>query len=316
LTAATYRATPAAVPKNLLLAAMIAVLAVAAPARAWNDQGHIATGLIAFDSLGTDPGSVAAIMAIMALHPDRARFDAALGPLTGTARTRRTFALMARWPDDIRGTGYDRPGWHYAVKVVSGATILEPLTFGDAIDVFAAQLEIAEDPAATPARRAVALCWVFHLVGDMHQPLHGGHRVSWRFLRSDRAGTIGWVRTAPGAKPVTFHEFWDSAADRPGDAFAAAQSIAAAGEAVSAVVPPVQSPVTAFASWVAASRALAASVAYRGMALAEAAEPASAPVLPAAYQADARRIAERRIGEAGRHLAGLFAGVGSPPPTR
>lgn len=59
------------------------------------------TGAIADDDLAkTNPGLIAKIEAIMADHPDKARFDRALAGFSGKARTRRLFELMARWPDD------------------------------------------------------------------------------------------------------------------------------------------------------------------------------------------------------------------------
>lgn len=292
-----------------------ALLCVAAPALAWDNQGHMATGAIAYDTLRrTDPAMLRTIVAIMRAHPDHVRFDRTLGTLTGAARDRRMFELMARWPDDIRDTAYDRADWHYAVKVVSGWTAAMPLTFGKAIDQFSTQLALAQDTRAPAAERAVALCWVFHLVGDMHQPLHAGHRMSWRFPRTDRSGTIGWVRTAPGATPVTLHEFWDDAADRPGTETAAAEALALRSEQIVATVsPPGQATVAAqFDSWVAQSRQLSATIVYRGAALEESDEPSTAPVLPAAYRKAARDLAERRIGEAGIHLAGTVAGLRLP----
>ncbi|UAJ11326.1 S1/P1 nuclease [Glacieibacterium megasporae] len=281
----------------------------AAPVLAWNNQGHMATGAIAYDALSRDdPAAITQVLTLMRSHPDHVRFDAALGALTGADRDRRLFELMARWPDDIRGTGYDRPDWHYAVKVVSGWTILRPLTFGKAVEVFDRQLAVARDPTAAAGLRALALCWVFHIAGDMHQPLHAGHRASWRFPQTDRAGSIGWVRTAPGAKPVALHQFWDSAADLPGPETPAAEALALRAERAvgSAAAPAGGSASSRFAAVVEQSRDLAASRAYRDAALDEAADANSGPVLSSSYQLDARRIAERRIGEAGLDIASLL----------
>jgi len=100
--------------RSLIAAVATAALAVAAlapaPALAWNDQGHMATGDIAYDVLAErDPKAVAAIVALMRDHPDHAAFERQLAGLTGRARERRLFALMARWPDDTRGSPHDRP---------------------------------------------------------------------------------------------------------------------------------------------------------------------------------------------------------------
>ncbi len=291
-----------------LVRCMAAVLLdFATPCMAWDNQGHMATGAIAYDVLASDPASVASIVKLMNAHPDRQRFEKALANLTGAARTRRLFELMARWPDDIRGTSYDRPEWHYAVKIVSGWTFLRALTFGDAVDEFDRQLAAARDLNLASGTRAVALCWVFHITGDMHQQLHGGHSASWRSPRSDRAGTIGWVRMSPGGTPVSLHEFWENAADMPGTEIQGAETLASIGEHVTmSVAYSALSDTQQFSSWVDQSRDLASTIAYRGAALDESAEPASAPVLSAAYRLRARQIADHRVGEAGRHIAALM----------
>ena len=203
--------------RALAALAAAAALVAAGPAAAWDNQGHMATGAIAYDAIARSrPDLVRAVVAIMAAHPDRARFERELGAAQGPARDRLLFEYMARWPDDVRRTPYDRPAWHYAVRIVSPPGALLTFHNGRAEEAYLRELAVARDPRAAPAERAVALCWVMHLVGDMHQPLHAGHWMSLRFPATDRAGTIAWVRAAPGAKPDELHLFWDRAGDQPG----------------------------------------------------------------------------------------------------
>jgi len=151
------------------------ILIVASPAHAWSNQGHMATGAIAYDLLAQrDPAAIAAVERLIDSHPDRARFDSALAGLEGPARTRRMFELIARWPDDIRGTGYTHPGWHHELRVVAGSRLFRGIRLGQADHGFRTALHLLSNPHADPGRRAVALCWLFHIVGDMHQPLHAG----------------------------------------------------------------------------------------------------------------------------------------------
>lgn len=255
-----------------IFVAIIAVLAAAAdPAAAWNNQGHMATGAIAYDALAAlDPATAAAIEALMAQHPDKARFDKALTGLTGVARRRRLFEQMARWPDDIRKTDYDHPEWHYGAKVISGWTLFGAITVGSAEAEFARNMAVARDRNASAADRAVALCWIFHIVGDMHEPLHAGHAQNWTFPLTDRLGTIAWVRTATAVPPITMHEYWDGAVDFPGDETAAAGRVSAE---ITRLYPRPASlalgaaPTAAFARWVGESRQLAIDVVYKGAAL-------------------------------------------------
>jgi hypothetical protein len=97
---------------RLLAAAVLWITPMAAGA--WQRPGHAASAAMAYDDLALrQPDAVRKIVAIMAAHPDRARFDQALGDAVGAERDRRLFMAMARWPDDIRGTTYDHPSWHY-----------------------------------------------------------------------------------------------------------------------------------------------------------------------------------------------------------
>ncbi|MBO9557076.1 MAG: S1/P1 nuclease [Caulobacter sp.] len=282
-----------------------------APALAWNDQGHMATGDIAYDALvAHDPQAVVAIVALMRDHPDHAAFERQLAALTGKARERRLFALMARWPDDVRGSAYDRPVWHYAVKVVSPWRFVMPLSFGDAERAFRDNLAIARDPKARRADRAVALCWIMHLVGDQHQPLHAGHWMSWTFPKTDRAGTIAYVRWTPGGPTVDLHDFWDGVPSRPGGREAGSDALAAVAEAAHPR-PAGESlgpdPDHAFQAWERESWALAKTVAYQDGALAAGKTRAQAPVLPNGYWTKARDVADLRIATAGYRLADVLA---------
>lgn len=287
--------------KRLALAA--ALLLHAAPALAWANQGHMATGAVAYDTLvRADPAAAAAVVALMAAHPDRARFERNLAGVTGPARDRLMFEYMARWPDDIRETPWDHPKWHYALRIVSGATAI-PLIFGQAAEAFDRNLAIARDAEAKPADRAVALCWVFHITGDMHEPIHAGHRLSWRFFFTDRSGTIAWVRRFAADQPMGLHRFWDTSPQTQNAELGGAADIARRAEAR---VPLRPDRATAFPAWVDESRALAARYVYKDGALGAAREPEHASLLSPGYRTEARAISERRIGQAGVRLAGLL----------
>jgi len=286
-------------------------LIAAGPAFAWGNQGHMATGLIAYDRLMLrDPSAIAAIEALIAQHPDHGRFDSALAGLEGAERERRLFALIARWPDDIRATPYNHTHWHHQLRVVTGWTAFRSARFGAADHAFRHNLAILRDPRADPARRAIALCWLFHIVGDMHQPLHAGQRQDGHFPLSDFAGTRGWIRRSADVAPESFHHFWDTAGDLPGEELAGANAIAVAAEADPQPEPPVSGDWLAdYRSWVKESERAAAGRAYPEAMKAEAGKPEKAGLLPPDYVAKARIAAERRIGEAGERLADLLAAL-------
>ena len=289
-------------------------LAAPAPALAWNDQGHMATGDLAYDTLKAEhPQALAAILAIMRDHPDRARFERQLAGLSGPARERRLFALMARWPDDVRNGPFDRPDWHYALKLVTPWGWPLPITAGKADQAFRSNLALARDKGAPNAQRAVALCWVMHIVGDMHQPLHGGHWLSMKFPKSDRGGSIAWVRKSPEAPPNSLHDTWDGIVNRPGPREVGSEALAREIEAEHprrTVPRDGRDSQTAYRSWVAQSRVLAKSLAYDGGRLVTGRSPGEAPLLSKTYVVRARSVSEARVASAGYRLADLFGTVG------
>lgn len=293
-------------------ALLLMILVLPQPASAWLGEGHRATGALAHDLLEQDdPQAVAVILRLMQAHPDRARFDSQLGGLAGRDRGRETFELMAIWPDAVRGTAYDHPVWHQSQRIVSSVRSVIPFAFGSAQAEFARNLAVARDTAAPDAERAIALCWVMHIVGDMHQPLHAAMWMSWRFPITDAGGQWAWVRPAPDAEPVRLHRFWDSAG------LAGDLALSASGSLEASLVrdPPPEAetiepdPETAFARWIAHSRALAYEVVYRGGRLRMSPSPRSAAVLPPGYVEQARTVSRTQLRAAGHRIGALLTGL-------
>ena len=166
---------------------------------AWNDTGHQVVASIAWDHLSeTARQNVTALMAkstnavLLGMFPQDDR------PLP--LRQREFFLAASTWPDVIRGTVDDRPTWHHrnlywkqvkgqAVDLpdieVNPENVLERLAF--------ITRSLAE--ASTPAEeRAMLASWLLHLVGDLHQPLHVGARVTATEPRGTAvATTSSWI---------------------------------------------------------------------------------------------------------------------------
>jgi hypothetical protein len=60
-----------------------------------------------------------------------------------------------------------------------------------------------------PQRKAVALAWLFHLVGDIHQPLHTAQLFTTDYPQGDRGGNEICVRVTQAGQPMDLHRFWD-----------------------------------------------------------------------------------------------------------
>jgi S1/P1 Nuclease len=188
-----------------LVAAALAA-AVPRPAAAWGDQGHRIIALIAEPTL--TPAA-------------RARVEALLAADTDTL-TAPDIASAATWADKVRDINRDdakaRTGrWHF-VDIEIDHPDLDAACFGhpvvppeipasegpaqdcviDKIAAFAAELA---NPATAQAERIVALKYVLHLVGDLHQPLHAADD-------HDRGGNDKRV-SAPGVPAASLHHYWD-----------------------------------------------------------------------------------------------------------
>ena len=146
---------------------------------AWNRAGHMVTGAIAYDDLQkTSPATVARVVAILRQHPQyESRWKPQMEGMSEQDQERYLFMLAARWPDDIRGDkAFDHPTWHYIDYLYrpSGQPASLPGPPPAAEDIVESVSAERRDRAerAPDAQKAVALCWIFHLMGDAHQPLH------------------------------------------------------------------------------------------------------------------------------------------------
>jgi hypothetical protein len=177
-------------------------------AAAWGDEGH----------------EVVALIARAYLQPDvRKQVDAMLAADTDPL-TAHDIASEATWADKLRdsneGGARERTRqWHF-VDIEIAAPDLDsacsghpriptgkPASLGvpadcvvDKIQEFAAELN---GPTTNPEERLVALKFVLHFVGDLHQPLHAADA-------NDRGGNDKHV-SAKGFKAGNLHHFWDTA---------------------------------------------------------------------------------------------------------
>jgi hypothetical protein len=161
------------------------VVASPSPGFAWGAIGHRITGAIADDNLS---GTA------------RAHVRLILGS--------ETLAQAAAWPDEQRSNPAEfwqktASPWHYVT--VPGATpytaALAPPE-GDAVTALTRFTATLRNPDAPPDDKRLALRFVVHIIGDLHQPLHAGRP-------GDRGGNdvaVTWF-----GKPTNLHAVWDSA---------------------------------------------------------------------------------------------------------
>lgn len=193
-----------------------AVIAVS-PAFAWSDGGHQVSGVIAARVL--DAASRDKVVALLREHPYYTQ-DFAAKPADAD-EVEWLFARAAIWSDIARDyEGQDHPTWHYInvpLKLPGTDTIewtqnvqreWTPQMDAGNLNIVQALAKAEADVAnvALPAAdRAVALCWLFHLVGDLHQPCHAVALVTaTRFPEGDRGGNL-----IPIKGEDNLHAYWD-----------------------------------------------------------------------------------------------------------
>jgi S1/P1 Nuclease len=159
---------------------LLALAVLPLPASAWNIPGHMLSGIIAYQVLNQEsPPTIEKVKAMLEKHPWYAnQWQARVQDVSVADRDMVSFMQAARWPDDIRtqDKAQNRPPWHYInlpfkpegqpasvqTKEPEPVNILTALAENEGV------LKNKNDPEP----KAITLAWLFHLVGDIHQPLH------------------------------------------------------------------------------------------------------------------------------------------------
>jgi S1/P1 Nuclease len=190
-----------------LALALTANLAQPRTALAWGDDGHKVVALIAQSFLETDV---------------RKRVNALLAADTDSL-TAHDIASAATWADKFRdsnigGARQKTRQWHFVDIEISTPDLNAacfnhpPIPSGtvasdgpaddcviDKIEEFAAELA---NPTTDHEEQVVALKFLLHFVGDLHQPLHSSDD-------HDRGGNDKKV-SAAGFRAGNLHHFWDT----------------------------------------------------------------------------------------------------------
>ena len=189
-------------------------------ALAWDHPGHMTTAAIAYIEIERErPELMDRIGMLFLAHPEAAPFWVAAGAARGKEATRRKFIECARLADDIKFTATDEPNWHTArwpivadhapPEVVAAAEARQGKPAGQAVDALILNFAMLENPESSPKDRARSLCWVFHIMGDLHQPMHVSDLFSTEFPAGNAAATMSYVEDPVAGTPIPLHILWD-----------------------------------------------------------------------------------------------------------
>jgi hypothetical protein len=191
---------------------------------AWDETGHKITAYIAWQQM-TPAVRDAAIKILTAAPEDSqlATFYMPFGTRSDEARKREFFMIAATWADIIldrnfetRYKKYHHANWHYTdtawtVKDGKVQLVSLPGEGGLALEKIIEFVKL-ESSGAKDADRAIALAWLEHLIGDIHQPLHASARITEQEPKGDQGGNLFLLTPVgtPRDKQENIHWFWDS----------------------------------------------------------------------------------------------------------
>ena len=192
---------------NAIVGVLVLGALLSGSALAWGDEGHEIIGLIAQSHLS--PTALKKLRALLAADPDDL--------------TAHDIAAASTWPDKLRSLDDDSARkrtrqWHF-VDIELAAPDLARACFNhpslpagtlvsngpahacvvDKIEQFAAELA---SPGTPPEEQIVALKFLLHFVGHLHQPLHASDD-------HDRGGN-NKKASMPGIRGGNLHHFWDT----------------------------------------------------------------------------------------------------------
>ena len=299
--------------RTLFIGCLLALLGVA-EVSAWNRAGHMVSGAIAYRELErNDPAALKAVVKLLKEHPyyqSSWRSEVSKSFVPEGEQDLYLYMLAARWADDARGDEtYHRGPWHYVNHPVRAAGYERGRVEGPAESnletALAENIRILEGEGSTK-ERSVALTWLFHLVGDAHQPLHASRLFSPQFPRGDRGGTRFYVRVDEGSETINLHALWD-------DLIIGSRRYRSVRNRATELVARIdrqqleRSGYAPDGSVVEESLRLAQEVAYRGGRLEGSTDEENGTLLPPDYMATVQPVAEERLVLAGYRLADRLA---------
>ena len=203
---------------------LVVLVCMVAPVFGWDETGHKITAYIAWQRM--TPEVREKVIKILLSAPedsDIGTFYAGSGSRTVESRKREYFMLMASWADIIRDKGFDtrfkkyaNGNWHYADTFwqwKDGKVIfIDKQEDGGQAMVKLADFDKVIRSNAPDAEKAVAIAWLEHLIGDIHQPLHTSGKVTDSNQKGDQGGNLFLLtpKGTPRASQENLHWFWDS----------------------------------------------------------------------------------------------------------
>lgn len=289
-------------------------------ALAWHDTGHMLVAQIAY--LRLSPTAKTQVDNLLVTPPGKRPLIHLCAGYYTPATCEKTYdpITIAVWMDDFRGDSlndiYDH--WHYInYKPFFDGTPARPNVGPEPVNVLDRlnwAINTLRQGTGRDKRDAEVLGFLYHLVGDVHQPLHTATRYTAAKPDGD-AGGNGFTIKLPDGKNSSLHFFWDAGAGRAGFESPKRPLDQASRDRIRALADELMKSYPAESmpewktieplAWVEESNKLAREFAY--VKIKEGEAPSEA------YTQEAQRIVGRRIALAGYRMAEVLNTVFDRP---
>lgn len=214
----------------LILSLVLFVFSLSASA--WDDAGHKIVAYLAWQQMSPESREAAVklllnapedsqIMALYPTPPDQDFSTYPIGARSKAAKQRDFFMIVSYWADIVRDRKYaDRykfhhGTWHYLDtfwREVDGKVEVLKDMENDKENVVERLFEFDKTLRSDDkdAEKAIALAWILHLAGDVHQPLHASGRVTAEEPKGDAGGNTFLLSPPDAKQKENLHWYWDS----------------------------------------------------------------------------------------------------------
>lgn len=205
---------------------LIVILLSVSGVKAWDDAGHKTIAYIAWQQMS--PAAREKAFNILMSAPEDADLSVFYmqDSRSAAVKKRELFMLAATWADIVRdrkfknrSEKYHKSNWHYAdtfwtqengqVKILPNPSEEDG---GKAVEKLLEFDKLLKNASASDEEKAIALAWILHLGGDIHQPLHTSARITELEPKGDQGGNFFLLtpKDTPREQSENLHWFWDS----------------------------------------------------------------------------------------------------------
>jgi hypothetical protein len=275
------------------------------------------SGVIAYSELKqSNQQTIDRIVAILREHPEFSKFEQQWNSLKKSSIPSQNenlylFMWAARWPDDARDNQkFNHQTWHYInftydPSSSSNSIPTEKAGEENILYAFKKNISIVQNNTSN-SQKAVAICWLFHLVGDVHQPLHTTKLITSQYPEGDSGGNLFYILVNQDSQTISLHKFWDDLV-LGSENFQTVRNTAIRLRNTYQRRRMPELSETQFDNWAKVeSFNLAKQQAYLNGRLSGSIDKSEGKLLPVNYAVSSKSIAERRMSLAGYRLADLL----------